>query len=216
MDPSPRALSDHWSQLTEPWRLAFTQAWEAFQAGNVAVGAVVVDPAGAVVSAARNRQRDATAPERELAGTNLAHAELNVLARLPRGGYPDHTLLTTLEPCLLCSAALRLCHVGTVEYAAADPIWAGVAKIPELSGQLARHWPARVGPWTGPLGRWAALLPLVTYAEQGASGPVRDGYAAAEPELTALAARLAADPARLAMLRTASLPGGFDLLDGSV
>lgn len=209
---SPSALAADWSRLTEPWRLAFTLAWEAFRTGNVAVGAVVVDPAGEVVGAARNRQRDATAPERELAGTNLAHAELNVLARLPRGGYPDHTLLTTLEPCLLCSAALRHCHLGTVEYAAADPIWAGVAKIPELSGQLARHWPARVGPWTGPLSRWAALLPLVTYAEQGASRPVMDSYAAAEPDLTRLAGRLAADPSRLTWLRAAPLPAAFELL----
>jgi tRNA(adenine34) deaminase len=94
-------------QLEGPWRECFELAWEAFGAGTIPVGAVVVDASGATVARGRNRIFEATAPAGQLAGTYIAHAELNALAELPalptrdgQGPYSRHTLYTTLEPCV--------------------------------------------------------------------------------------------------------------------
>lgn len=211
MDLPPAALHSQWSRLSGPWRRAFTLAWEGFCVGAFPVGAVVVNPSGAVASTGRNRRRETTGPAGELAGTNLAHAEVNALAKLPYGSYPDHTLLTTLEPCLLCTAALRHCHIGAVEYAAADPSWRGIERLPELNGLVARHWTTRIGPLDPPLRAWAVLFPLVTYAERGENGTAADDLRAGCPDLARLAGRLA-EPDRLAQLRAAPLPEAFDLV----
>jgi tRNA(Arg) A34 adenosine deaminase TadA len=97
-------------------------AWQAHCRGNLGVGAVLTGPAGVIVAAGRNRVRDVEAPRGRLHTTYLAHAEMDVLAQLPHGDYPDHTLWTTLEPCLMCASAVVLSHVGIVRYAAADPL----------------------------------------------------------------------------------------------
>ena len=75
-----------WSALDEPWREAFRQAWEALRTGSIAVGACAATPEGEIVYSARNRVNDREAPPGEIFGSVLAHAEMNVLARLPFGG----------------------------------------------------------------------------------------------------------------------------------
>lgn len=129
-------ISAEWASLAEPWKACFLQAWDAFVAGSVPVGAVVVDPAGVIVCEGRNRRRDATAPAGHLANTTIAHAELNTCAQLPPGDYWDHTMYTTLEPCLLCTAAMIHTHIGTVRYAAADPLWLGLDQLPQVNGHI--------------------------------------------------------------------------------
>ena len=69
--------------LEGAWRECFELAWEAFRAGTIPVGAVVADPSGTIVARGRNRIFDHTAPPGQLAGTYIAHAELNALAALP-------------------------------------------------------------------------------------------------------------------------------------
>lgn len=208
MDLSGAGLIAHFSRLPAPWQRAFALAWEAFREGDVGIGAVVVDPAGSVVAAGRNRFRSRPTLPGEVAGGSLAHAELNALVQLPPGSYDDHTMLTTLEPCLLCTSALRLSHVGRVEYAAADPVWRGVERLPELSPHIARRWTARSGPMDGMLAQWAALLALLPYPERGEHGAVVDEYRSTAPELMALADRLVAS-GQLSKLRGLSLAEGF-------
>lgn len=77
------ADDEGWSRLPEHWRGAFRQAWAAYVAGTIPVGAVVVDPCGVIAAEARNRIFDAGAPPRsQLAGSWLAHAELNAIAQI--------------------------------------------------------------------------------------------------------------------------------------
>ena len=145
--------------LPTPWRLPFELAWEAFRAGSRPVGAVLVDADGQVVATGRNRSQEPLAPPGQLAGTNIAHAEINVLAQLPSGGRPDgHRLYTTLEPCLLCSGALLHSHVRHVVYAAPDPFWHGIEDVPGVGGPIAARWARREGPVDGPLAAFGALL----------------------------------------------------------
>jgi len=160
-------------------------AWEAHCSGNVGVGAVLTDPAGVIVATGRNRVLDAEAPAGRLHASYLAHAEMDVLAQLP-----EHTLWTTLEPCLMCASAVVLSHVGRVGYVAADPLWSGIDRLPELNAQVARRWPIRCGPMPGPVGAFCGLLPLVWAMRRKLDGVVARAYAEHDPGLLALGRRL--------------------------
>jgi tRNA(adenine34) deaminase len=197
---------DPFVDVDPAWRSCFELAWEAFRAGSLAVGAVLVDEGGEIVSSGRNRFSEKTGPDGSVAGSRIAHAEINALATLPPGEYGGHTLYTTLEPCLLCTAALRLSHVGTVRYAAPDPLWSGVERIPDLSEQLSRRWTRRQGPLDGPLRIWGGLLPLIA-AVEGDIQSVRQAHADALPEVLALAGKWAG--ARADRLRTLDLATGW-------
>lgn len=145
--------------LPAPWQLPFELAWEALRAGSRPIGAVLLDGAGRPVATGRNRSQESTAPPGQLAGTAIAHAEVNALAQLPAGGrYEDHRLYTTLEPCLLCSGALIHSHVRHVLYAASDPYWTGIEHVPGVGGQIAARWAHRQGPAAAPLAAFSVLL----------------------------------------------------------
>ncbi|MFB8135125.1 nucleoside deaminase [Streptomyces mirabilis] len=145
--------------LPASWRLPFELAWEALRAGSRPIGAVLLDGAGRPVATGRNRSQESTAPPGQLAGTAIAHAEINALAQLPAGGrYENHRLYTTLEPCLLCSGAFIHSHVGHVLYAAPDPYWTGIENVPGVGGQIAGRWARREGPAAAPLAAFSALL----------------------------------------------------------
>jgi tRNA(Arg) A34 adenosine deaminase TadA len=153
-----------WEGIGPAWREAFLQAWESYQAGSIAVGAVVVDESGVVVSRGRNRSGESATVPGVLAGTYLAHAELNALAALKPDDYWDYTLCTTLESCLLCMAATTHAHVGRVVYAARDPLWEGLDRLPELNAHVARRFHQRRHLDCGRLTLWAGALPLASRA----------------------------------------------------
>ena len=132
------AAAQAWEALEPPWRDALELAWEAFQAGTIPVGAVVVDIDGDVIARGRNRIFDAAAPPGQLAGTRIAHAEINALAQLPPSAYESHVLYTTLEPCLVCFGAAVFSTIGTIRFAAAD-----------AAGVIARELELRTGSAAG-------------------------------------------------------------------
>ncbi len=100
-----------------PMGAALALAVRALPAGDVPIGAVVLDPAGAVVGEGFN--------ERELTGDPTAHAEVLALRRAAeRAGewrLSGHTLVVTLEPCTMCAGAAVLARVERIVFAAADP-----------------------------------------------------------------------------------------------
>jgi len=98
-------------------RSALAQAERCADSGDVPVGAVVVDPDGAVVGLGRN--------EREAAGDPTAHAEVLALraAARARGQWrlTGCTLVVTLEPCTMCAGATVLSRVDRLVFGAWDP-----------------------------------------------------------------------------------------------
>ena len=79
-----------------------------------------------VVATDRNRvldEPDGTAP---LAGTRMAHAEMNALATIRDSAREGYTLYTTYEPCVMCAATIRIYRIPKVVYAADDPVWDGM------------------------------------------------------------------------------------------
>ena len=143
-----------WELLDEPWRECLQLAWDAYRAGTVPVGAVVVDGSGRIVARGRNRIFEAPGRPGTLAGTRLAHAEVNALAQLPASArYLDHTLYTALEPCLLCLGATLMSTVGALRYAASDPS-GGACRGGLPLDELMPHTLAI----EGPCGGWGAEL----------------------------------------------------------
>ena len=172
------------------WDRALELAWDAFCAGTTPVGAVVIDAAGDIVAEGRGRRYEPEGPPGQLAGTHVAHAEINALAQLSADRHhEDHALLTTLEPCGMCHGAAVQAAVGSLAFAGADP-YAGTGHLDFGTPQV-RNRPLRV---TGPLpderGRLAELLHIVFLLQRPAGPHV---LAAQQSALPAQSAR-AADP----------------------
>jgi tRNA(Arg) A34 adenosine deaminase TadA len=143
---------DAWRELDEPWRASLELAWEAYLAGTIPVGSVVVAADGRIVARGRNRIFDP--PGHGLAGSRLAHAEVDALAQLPAAErYRDHVLYSTLEPCLLCTAAALLTTVGRIEYAASDPFGGACSGAIDTA-----HWRRSAPDIAAPLGGWPGRL----------------------------------------------------------
>lgn len=202
---------ESWSALGEPWQIALTQAWQAFVAGNVGVGAVLTDPHGRIVAAGRNRVSDKDAPPGRLRSTFIAHAELDVLGQLTPDDYRHHTLWTTLEPCPLCSMAIVTSNVGIVTFAARDRLWDGLSRLAEVNEFVASRWPVRRGPLSGPVSVFCELLPLLWFLERKPNGTVVEKYESQHPRLLALAKSLLGD-ARFADLKAQPLDVALDKL----
>lgn len=100
----------------EYMRLALEQARAAARAGEVPVGAVLVYEERVIATGA-NRPISACDP--------TAHAEIEALRAGAQvlGSYrlTDTTLYVTLEPCLMCAAAVVHARVRRLVYGAFDP-----------------------------------------------------------------------------------------------
>jgi tRNA(adenine34) deaminase len=183
-------------QLEGAWRECFELAWEAFRAGTIPVGAVVADESGTIVARGRNRIFETSAPRGQLAGTYIAHAELNALAGLPApptregsGPYDRHTLYTTLEPCALCVGAALMIMIGELRFASRDHYGGGAALRLE-NPHTARLPLALVGPLDGPLGDLGELLHLAHFLWRKPDSHVLAAYRETSPRLVALAEQL--------------------------
>lgn len=152
--------ADCWASLDDAWQEAFRQAWEALRGGNIAVGAVITAPDGTIVSASRNRVADADGPAGQAFGSTIAHAEINALAHVP---FRKHdrilTLTTTLEPCLQCSAAIRMAPVASVRIAGADRLWDGCHDIVTDAPWVNRRAPIELeGPRCDEIGVFGTMI----------------------------------------------------------
>jgi tRNA(adenine34) deaminase len=102
----------------ESWmRVALDEARAAAAAGEVPVGALVLDPDGNVIGRAHN--------EREAAADPTAHAEVVAIRRAAgrqgRWRLDGCSLFVTLEPCPMCAGAIVLARLSRLVYGAADP-----------------------------------------------------------------------------------------------
>ena len=103
-------------QYIDAMRQALKAASEAAAAGDVPVGAVLLDASGDAVAVDRNRREELTDP--------TAHAEILVISERAReiGDWrlTGHTLVVTLEPCPMCAGAAVLARLDRIVYGAAD------------------------------------------------------------------------------------------------
>ncbi|MDI4637129.1 MULTISPECIES: tRNA adenosine(34) deaminase TadA [Halomonadaceae] len=96
---------------------ALDQARLGLAAGEVPVGAVVVDDAGDIIGEGFNAPVGSHDPS--------AHAEVRALRdaaeRLGNYRLDGCTLYVTLEPCLMCTGAIIHARLARVVYGAAEP-----------------------------------------------------------------------------------------------
>lgn len=99
-------------------RQALREAEDAARAGEVPVGALVVDPeSGVIVARAGNAPISGDDP--------TAHAEILALRRAAQKAanyrLTGLTLYVTLEPCTMCAGAISNARISRVVYGASDP-----------------------------------------------------------------------------------------------
>ena len=122
-------------------QLALAEAQAAAEAGEVPVGAVIVDPAtNNVVAAAGN------AP---IAGHDpTAHAEIRAIrmAAEKLGNYrlSGLELFVTLEPCAMCAGAISFARIGRVIFGASDEKGGAIEHGPRFFEQSTCHWKPEV------------------------------------------------------------------------
>ena len=96
-------------------KAALREAEQAFQEGEVPVGAVVVSQ-NRIIARAHNLTETLT--------DVTAHAEMQAItsaANMLGGKYlNDCTLYVTVEPCVMCAGALGWSQIGKVVYGASD------------------------------------------------------------------------------------------------
>lgn len=107
-------------------RIALEEAVYAGNAGDVPVGAVLVQNAtGEILARGRNT--------REVAQTALGHAEINAISEgcTALGGWrlADCTLYVTLEPCHMCAGAILHARIPRIVCGAADPVAGAMGSV---------------------------------------------------------------------------------------
>ena len=139
---------DPFTRLGPPWHVCLEEAWAAYAADSIPIGAAYTAEDGTVLLQGRNRLAEAAAPQPFLSGSRVAHAEMNVLVQMPVESYAAAAkgrLYTTLEPCPMCFGAALMCGVREIRYGARDR-WAGAGNLRQASPYVASKNVRVVGP----------------------------------------------------------------------
>lgn len=97
-------------------QMALDLASDALATGDVPVAALIVDPSGLVIASATNtkeRDHDPTAHAEIVALRLAGHA-------LENTNLSDHTLVVTLEPCVMCAGAITQARISRLVFGAWD------------------------------------------------------------------------------------------------
>ena len=141
---------------------ALALARRAGQAGEVPVGAIVVDAVGQVIGAGANASIGTSDPTH--------HAEVSALRQAARsvGNYrlPGCTLYVTLEPCLMCAGAIVHARIDRLVFGAREPKAGAVESHALLSQDWLNH---RVEVSSGVLGSQCGQLLSDFFAQRRGS-----------------------------------------------
>ncbi len=121
---------DNQQQLDKKFmKRALELASKGVSLGEVPIGALVVNKEGKILAEATNL--------REQAQSVLGHAELVAIhrasKRLQSWRLIDCTLYVSLEPCLMCAAALVQSRIARVVFATPDLKGGGLGSLEDLS-----------------------------------------------------------------------------------
>ena len=147
-------------------RQALALAEEAAAAGEVPVGCVIVDGAGRIAGAGRNR--------REETRCVTGHAEIEAIenACRARGDWrlTDCTAFVTLEPCPMCAGAMINARLGKLVYGAREPLSGAAASVLNL---FEERFPSRTAIYAGVLAAESETLLRAFFEERRGTGAER-------------------------------------------
>lgn len=128
MDAPPSRMSKKYNVNTGFMTIALGLAQRAGEEGETPVGAVVVVD-GRIIGSGYNRVEQDKDP--------TAHAEIIALREAARTvndwRLPTATVYVTLEPCIMCAAALIHARVRRLVFGAWDHRWGGVGSLFDLA-----------------------------------------------------------------------------------
>lgn len=114
---------------------ALVLAQGAADAGEVPIGAVLLDDAGKVIADGANQPIGFHDP--------TAHAEIVALRAASQkfGNYrlPGTTMVVTVEPCLMCLGALMNARVSRLVYGCDEPKWGAVRSQIKIEDLRVNH-----------------------------------------------------------------------------
>lgn len=116
---------------------ALELARKAFDAGEVPVGAIIIDEHGTIIGEGFN--------QRETKKTPLAHAEIIAIEKAAeitgKWRLSDCTIYVTLEPCPMCAGAIMNARIKRLVYGAFDEKGGACASLFNLYDYPVNHKP---------------------------------------------------------------------------
>ena len=116
---------------------ALALAQKAYDMGEIPVGALVIDPQGAVIGEGYNQRETLLSP--------TAHAEVLAIEQAARalGSWrlKGCTLYVTLEPCPMCAGAAMNARLARIVYGAFDEKNGACASVAALFDEKFTHIP---------------------------------------------------------------------------
>ncbi|MES3033525.1 MAG: nucleoside deaminase [Gemmatimonadota bacterium] len=102
---------------------ALSEATQALDDGEAPIGCVLIDGDGVVIGRGHNTMRDS--------GIVTAHAEMNAFAAAGDRIAPGTTvtMLSTLEPCVMCTGAAMQAGVNTIIFGLRAPADSGTGRV---------------------------------------------------------------------------------------
>lgn len=141
---SPSGLSPTRSVLESLMHEALLEALRGLEAGEVPIGCVLADGSGRIVARGHSQAKRT--------GERTAHAEMMAL-RASAGRIAadcrDHILVSTLEPCVMCTGAAMEAAIDTIVYALEAPADSGTGRV--MPPESPESQMPRIVPLRGPL-----------------------------------------------------------------
>jgi tRNA(adenine34) deaminase len=159
-----------WEQSPLPWQAALEEAWAAYCAGSLPIGAALIDADGLLIARGRNRLLDSAADgdPTHLRRHTMAHAELNALITFGQKQLDPRTitLYTTLEPCAMCMGATIASGIKTIAFLVPDPL-RGAGDLPAATERMRAQGIRVLGPQPDMLGNLAIALLVARMLQVG-------------------------------------------------
>jgi tRNA(adenine34) deaminase len=128
-----------WNRLEGTWQTVMRGAIEAYLENSVPVGAAVVDEHGTIITVGRNK----------FSQDRIAHAETESLRAIPATlNRKKASIYSTMEPCPMCTGAIRMMQLKTIHIAARDPAAGSTALL--NATKFMRHFECQVVEPTDP------------------------------------------------------------------
>lgn len=110
------------TDLSEPWQLVAGEMLNAWRHASFPIGAIIFDENWEIVARGRNTIHNC-AQSQPISCHELAHAEINALWQVSKFRHEKiegYSLLTSLEPCMLCFGAFVMSRIANLEFGARD------------------------------------------------------------------------------------------------